>query len=220
MADAIIQVGLDGAGKKLQTKENVVGANSVHSEAVFLTNDDGTSVNPSKEATQVLAEAHLGTIDTSTAAAEVHAGNIETDLALVHTHIASIETDLALVHTHVAGVETQATEINAHVHVLQGTDCKRAYVNAQVDGDILALVAGKKIRVHALYIISIDTSSGYLRTNNVGGAILFKWSFAATGGAVLSFNPIGWFETGVGEALYGDFVVGAETAFVITYSEV
>ena len=49
MADAIIQVGADGVGKKLQTKENVIGANSVHSEAVFLTNDDGTSVNPASE---------------------------------------------------------------------------------------------------------------------------------------------------------------------------
>lgn len=234
MVESHVQLPADGVGKKLHTFENVIGANTVQDEGVVLVTSAGVEKAVSLEATQVLAEAHLGTIDTSTAAAEVHVGNIETDLALVHTHVAGVETqdteinahvhaldaELVLVHAHIGTIDTAIGEINAHIHVLQGTDCKRAYVNAQADGDILALVAGKKIRVHALYIISIDTSSGYLRTNNVGGAILFKWSFAATGGAVLPFNPIGWFETAAGEALYGDFVVGAETAFVITYSEV
>jgi hypothetical protein len=253
MGDSYVQVGADGVGKKLQSKDNVIGANTVHSEGVFLTDDTGASVNPSKEATQVLAEAHLGTIDTSTAAAEVHVGNIETDLALVHTHvagvetqdteinahvhaldaelvlvhahIASIETDLALVHTHIAGIETQDTEINAHIHSLDAKDpsqtaYKCAYVNIQADGDILALVAGKKIRVHAIAIQAIDTSSGTIETGAGAGAIKLKWSLAAREGMVLPWNPAGWFETVAGEALYADFVVGAETMFVITYSEV
>ena len=239
MGDSYVQVGADGVGKKLQSKDNVIGANTVHSEGVFLTDDTGASVNPSKEATQVLAEAHVGNIETDLALVHTHVAGVETqdteinahvhaldaELVLVHAHIASIETDLALVHTHIAGIETQDTEINAHVHSLDAKDpsqtaYKFAYVNIQADGDILALVAGKKIRVHAMAIQAIDTSSGNIETGAGAGAQKLEWSLNAREGMVLPFNPAGWFETVAGEALYADFVVGAETMFVITYSEV
>ena len=250
MADAIIQVGADGVGKKLQTKENVIGINSVHSEAVFLTNDDGTSVNPNKEATQVLAEAHLGTIDTSTATiagdttsldGKVTACNTgavtvavsalpagastEATLATVHGHVDALDAELVLVHAHIGTIDTAIGEINGHIHSLDAkfnalpTYIKKT-INAQADGDWIALSAGKKLRVHQMTAQAIDTSSGQLRTNNVGGAILWEWSFAAREGCILPFSEVGWFESAAGEAIYADFVVGAETTWTIVYSEV
>lgn len=43
MADSYIQVVPDSTGKKMQTVENTVGANSVHAEAVYIVGTDGIS---------------------------------------------------------------------------------------------------------------------------------------------------------------------------------
>jgi hypothetical protein len=43
MADAYIQTVPDGQGKKIQTVENTIGADSVHAEAVYIVGTDGVS---------------------------------------------------------------------------------------------------------------------------------------------------------------------------------
>jgi hypothetical protein len=42
MADDYVQAPADGAGKMLQTKKNLVGANNVHAECMYLVKADGT----------------------------------------------------------------------------------------------------------------------------------------------------------------------------------
>lgn len=66
---------------------------------------------------------------------------------------------------------------------------------------LVALVAGKKIRILSLYLVSAAANTVTLQshtttTNSDGGL-----SYAANGGIVLPFNPLGWFDTTVGEAL-------------------
>lgn len=67
--------------------------------------------------------------------------------------------------------------------------------------------AGKKIRLLSMYLNStvantINLQSHVTTTNNDGHP-----AYSATGGMVLPFNPIGWFDSTVGEAL--DMVVGS-----------
>ena len=50
MADSYVQVAPDSTGKKLQTYQNVVGANTVEAEAVTLVDSAGAEVAPAKEA--------------------------------------------------------------------------------------------------------------------------------------------------------------------------
>ncbi len=83
---------------------------------------------------------------------------------------------------------------------------------------IVAAVPGKTIRVISAYLV-------------VGGAVNINWQshtttsdadgvqdFAANGGIVLPFNPIGWFDTVQGEAL--DIVTsnGSQVGGNLTYA--
>jgi hypothetical protein len=65
---------------------------------------------------------------------------------------------------------------------------------------LVALQASKKIRILSMYLVStaantVTFQSHTTTTNADGGA-----AFAANGGYVLPFNPIGWFDTTSGEA--------------------
>ena len=66
---------------------------------------------------------------------------------------------------------------------------------------VVALTSGKKTRVLAMYLVcgaacNINWQSHTTTTNTDG-----VQDFAANGGIVLPFNPIGWFDTTSGEAL-------------------
>jgi len=66
MADDFVQANVDGAGKKLQTFSNVVGANTVHAEAVTPTTSAGAEITSpfqiQSNAANVATEATLGTV--------------------------------------------------------------------------------------------------------------------------------------------------------------
>jgi len=66
---------------------------------------------------------------------------------------------------------------------------------------LVALVATKKIRVLSMYLISTGANTvnlqSHVTTSNSDGLP----GYAANGGIVLPFNPIGWFDTTAGEAL-------------------
>jgi len=73
--------------------------------------------------------------------------------------------------------------------------------NASASGDttLVAAVAGKKIRVLALTVISTAANSVHFRS--LATPITATFPLAANGGVVLPVNELGWFETAVGEAL-------------------
>lgn len=66
---------------------------------------------------------------------------------------------------------------------------------------IVAAVASKKIRILAAYLVAGAANNinwqSHTTTSNADGV----QDFAANGGIVLPFNPLGWFETTAGEAL-------------------
>lgn len=66
---------------------------------------------------------------------------------------------------------------------------------------LVALVAAKKIRILSMYLVSTGANTinfqSHTTTANSDGLM----GFAANGGMVLPFNPIGWFDTTAGEAL-------------------
>lgn len=66
---------------------------------------------------------------------------------------------------------------------------------------LVALVSSKKIRVLAMYLVSTGANTinlqSHATTSNSDGLP----GYAANGGIVLPFNPLGWFDTTTGEAL-------------------
>ena len=86
---------------------------------------------------------------------------------------------------------------------------KFAAISSTDDGDTVAPVSGKKIRVVAMFFVvagatTVKFQSG--ATTDKTGAM----SFAANGGISLPYNPNGWFETAAGEKL--NHVLGSAVA--------
>lgn len=103
---------------------------------------------------------------------------------------------------------------------------KFAFANvaaSTTDSSIVAAVASKKIRV-----LSAIMQCGATATNitfnskpaGAGTAISMLFANAANGGEVLSFTPIGWFETTSGQGLTVTTGAGSTTGVQVVYVEV
>lgn len=94
----------------------------------------------------------------------------------------------------------------------------------QTAATLVEAVPGKKIRVLALAMACGETAtSSIFMSKPAAGAstpISCPFANAANGGAVLNFNPAGWFETGPGEALAVTTGAGSDTGYQIVYIEV
>jgi len=80
-----------------------------------------------------------------------------------------------------------------------------AAVTNPVTGAALAAVAGQKIRVYALDMVTDDTASNVTFYSNPSSgnstAISPLYALGVNGGMVLPYSPKGWFETLPGETL-------------------
>jgi len=74
---------------------------------------------------------------------------------------------------------------------------KFAVIDAASSGDntLVAAVTSKKIRVHALYLVSAGTVNVRFESGASGTALSGQMNLVANTGFVLPFNPVGWFET-------------------------
>ena len=90
------------------------------------------------------------------------------------------------------------------------------------DSSLVAAVTGKKIRVHAVFTNNSGTVGTLLFESGTATAITPTMDVAADGGgAVMPFNPVGWFETAAGEALTATTAAGAgTTGIIVVYSVV
>lgn len=86
-------------------------------------------------------------------------------------------------------------------------------------GTVVAAVTSKKIRVLALYCIAGATATDVTFLSNAT-AKTAKFANGANGGAVLGYNPQGWFETVAGEALKATTGAGSSTGIGVVYVEV
>ena len=109
-------------------------------------------------------------------------------------------------------------------HSLSGAKFARDDIAAsQTDDVVVAAVAGRKIRVHAVFLMCGATATTTRFRSKPGGAgtdISCLFQPGANGGAVLPFNEVGWFETVIGEGLAASTGAGSATGYQIVYTEV
>lgn len=88
------------------------------------------------------------------------------------------------------------------------------------DSSLVAAVASAKIRVVAALVVTGATATNVTFNTKPGGAgtaISMLFANAANGGAVLPFNPVGWFQTSAGEGLTATTGSGSTTGIQIVY---
>ncbi len=93
---------------------------------------------------------------------------------------------------------------------------------ASASNEIVALVASKKIRVLAYVLVCGHTSAMTAQWKADGGSDLSGAMTLAPdgGGGTAGYNPVGWFETGAGQALDLDLGTTAQVSGHLTYIEV
>ena len=82
---------------------------------------------------------------------------------------------------------------------------------------LVAADATKKIRVFALSIVAVTAVDVRFESAAGGTALTGVMSFAANGGYVLPYNPLGWFETVANELLNMELGAAVQVSGSITY---
>ncbi len=136
----------------------------------------------------------------------------------------------------VVSTGTATVTISGQIPVGLGTDAiyssttaltpKYAFANvaaSTTDGAVVAAVTAKKIRVLAAAFVAGATATNITFNSKPGSAGAAKsalFACGANGGAILPFNPVGWFETVSGEGLSVTTGAGATTGVQVVYVEV
>lgn len=104
-------------------------------------------------------------------------------------------------------------------------EVKRAVANiaaSTTDGNIVTAVSGKKIRVVFVVFMAGGTATNLTFNTKPGGAgtaISPLFAMAANGGAAMSLNSSGWFQTNSGEGLTGTTGTGSTVGILVGYVE-
>lgn len=99
----------------------------------------------------------------------------------------------------------------------------RAFQNvaaSTVDASIVASVSSKKIRVVAALFVTGATSTTLTFNSKgagAGTAISVQFQNGSNGGAILAYNPLGWWETNTTEALTVTTGAGSTTGVQVVY---
>lgn len=216
MGEDSIGLNADGAGKKVRTNSRVVGADTVHEEVFIVTDGAGNIIDPRK---------NVETTGTVTGTVTANAGTnlntsalaLETTLGTVHGHVDSIDGKITACNTGaVAGTLTQSTKHDAATY-------KTALFYASADGDIVAAVANKKIKVHYLDIQAQGTVTVAIKDDNAGGTRLDEWKLTDREGAVKAFvpYPASHYVTlqTAGKALYCDVSAAVTVKINVIYTD-
>ena len=99
---------------------------------------------------------------------------------------------------------------------------KFAVISGATSGNntVVAAVADKKIRVLALFAVAITAVTVRFESAADGTALTGVMSIGATGGMVLPYNPVGWFETGSNALLNMELGGAVQVSGCLTYVEV
>lgn len=96
---------------------------------------------------------------------------------------------------------------------------KFAAISASASGDLVALVASKKIRVVSFFIV-VATAVTVKLQSGASSDLTGAMPFGANGGISLPYNPNGWFQTVSGEKLNMVLGSGVAVAGGLSYIEV
>lgn len=152
----------------------------------------------------------IGDVDiTSIAAGDNNIGNV--DLA------SAIPAGTNLIGKIAASAETTS--------IYDGTTAltpKFAVIDHATSGDntLVSAVVGKKIRVHQLALIGSAAVTVRFESGAAGTALTGQMQFAANGGFVLPFSPMGWFETAANTLLNMELNGATSVDGVLGYTEV
>lgn len=104
----------------------------------------------------------------------------------------------------------------------QQSEAKYAVIAHNTGGDntIVAAVAGKKIRVLALFQVATGAVATRYESGAGGTALTGVMAMAANGVLALPFNPVGWFETAAGALLNLELGGAVVVSGGVTYVEV
>lgn len=99
---------------------------------------------------------------------------------------------------------------------------KFAVIDAAAAGDntLVAAVAGKKIRVLALFVVAAGTVNVRLESGASGTALTGQMNLIANTGFVLPYNPAGWCETGSAALLNLELSAAVSVDGALVYIEV
>lgn len=100
------------------------------------------------------------------------------------------------------------------------TGYKHAVFDSNASGNLVAAVAGKVIKIHAITIQAQGTVIVNIN-DGLGGASLAEWSFQDREGVVYSFAPYPahWMQTGVNTALYVTLSAAQTVTINLIYSD-
>jgi hypothetical protein len=157
MADNFIQVAPDGSGKQMQTYMNVIGANSVHAEAVVLVDSTGTPLGTTAGALNVSGNINAtlpGTVN-------VQQSNASNLLATVSQgaaawYLAGINSAVTAISANASNFLATVASITNPVTVAQSNASNLA---ATVSGTITAN-AGANLNTSALALSASQTNGG------------------------------------------------------------
>jgi hypothetical protein len=176
---------------------------------VEVTNDVGNPLPVSATALPLPAGA-------STAANQATA---QTSLSAIATALAGTLTAALAAGTALIGAVASALRTDSIMNGTTSLTPKFATVNLAATGQLVALVAGKKLRVLRYSLMADAACSVYLKSHTAGQISGTKY-IAANGGAGGSFSPVGHFETVAGEALDVNITGAANVSVDIAYIEV
>ncbi len=103
---------------------------------------------------------------------------------------------------------------------------KRAFANISAgttDGAIVSAVPGKCIVVDSCFLVAGGTATNVTfntKPSGSGTAITALIANGANGGAVLSYNEQGWFNTNAGEGLTATTGAGTTVGIQVCYREI
>jgi hypothetical protein len=129
--------------------------------------------------------------------------------------------DLTSVSDSVEVKQATASNLNANVFTKHDNKIyKTAVFDASASGNLVAAVAGKVIKLHALTIQAQGTVVVNLN-NGAAGTSLMEWSFQAREGAVIPMAtaPAFWAITGVNTALYVTLSAAVVVTITAIYSD-
>ena len=161
-----------------------------------------------------------GTEAFAQAVVAVNGSGVQTDLATEATQL-DVLADLDALVT-AAQSTTTVNVAPDTTTIMSGSTAlvpKFAAISASASGDLVALVASKKIRVVSFFIVVTSAVTVKLQSgasSDLTGAM----PFGANGGISLPYNPNGWFQTVAGEKLNMVLGSGVAVAGGLSYIEV
>ncbi len=144
----------------------------------------------------------LDSIDTSTQGILADTAAIQTAVETIDNAISGSEMQVDVVGalpagTNLIGRVSASSETSTIYDGTTALTPKFAIIDAATSGDntLVAAVTSKKIRVHALFVVSAGTVTARFESGAGGTALTGQMNLVANTGFVLPYNPVGWFET-------------------------